>query len=54
MGRGLASTLTRVALESLRRAGDHQVHLWVTAGNAGAEHIYERLGFRDVDASPAT
>jgi GNAT superfamily N-acetyltransferase len=53
-GRGLAPRLTRVALESLRRAGDHQVHLWVTAGNAGAEHIYERLGFRDVDASPAT
>lgn len=51
-GRGLASGLTRHALDSLRGAGDGQVHLWVTAGNADAEHIYERLGFRDVVPAP--
>jgi GNAT superfamily N-acetyltransferase len=48
-GRGLAGGLTGLALEALRRTGDRQVHLWVTAGNADAEHLYERLGFRDAD-----
>ena len=51
-GRGLATGLTGRALASLRGAGDRQMHLWVTAGNADAEHIYERLGFRDVHTSP--
>jgi GNAT superfamily N-acetyltransferase len=51
-GRGLASALTHRALESLRAAGDTQMHLWVTAGNAEAEHIYERIGFRDVEPGP--
>jgi GNAT superfamily N-acetyltransferase len=51
-GRGLASALTHRALRSLRTAGDGQMHLWVTAGNADAEHIYERIGFRDVDSAP--
>ena len=51
-GRGLAGGLTRLALDALRRTGDRQVHLWVTAGNADAEHLYERLGFRDVDPPP--
>jgi putative acetyltransferase len=50
-GRGLASALTHRALDSLRAAGDAQMHLWVTAGNADAEHIYERIGFRDVDST---
>ena len=47
-GHGLATELTRLALQSLRDAGDRQMQLWVTAGNADAEHIYERLGFREV------
>ena len=51
-GRGIATQLTRRALDSLRGAGDRQMHLWVTAGNADAEHMYERLGFRDVDPPP--
>ena len=52
-GRGLATGLTRRALNSLARTGVDQMHLWVTAGNADAEHIYERLGFRDVNPSPS-
>jgi GNAT superfamily N-acetyltransferase len=51
-GRGLASALTHCALESLRAAGDTQMHLWVTAGNADAEHLYERFGFRDIEPGP--
>jgi GNAT superfamily N-acetyltransferase len=47
-GRGVATGLTQRSLASLRGAGDRQMHLWVTEGNADAEHIYERLGFRDV------
>ena len=47
-GRGLATKLTVVALRSLHAAGEKRAHLWVTAGNAPAEAIYERLGFRDV------
>ncbi len=51
-GRGLASALTHRVLRSLHTAGDAQMQLWVTAGNADAEHIYERIGFRDVGSGP--
>lgn len=47
-GRGLSSGLMAHTMRSLRDAGERQVHLWVTVGNVPAEHIYERLGFRDV------
>lgn len=48
-GRGLAGALTRLAMRSLADAGRDRVHLWVTAGNAPAERIYERLGFTEVE-----
>ena len=48
-GRGLATALTQLTLASLHAAGERQVHLWVTSGNAPAVRIYERLGFRDVE-----
>lgn len=51
-GQGLGDALTRAAMRSLADAGRERVHLWVTAGNAAAERIYERLGFVDV-AEPA-
>ena len=47
-GRGLATALTRLALASLHAAGERQAHLWVTRGNAHAERIYDRLGFREI------
>ena len=46
-GRGLATALTQLALASLHAAGEPRAQLWVTRGNTYAEHIYERLGFRD-------
>lgn len=51
-GRGLADGLVRLAMRSLADAGHPRVHLWVTAGNAPAERIYERLGFRELPADP--
>jgi ribosomal protein S18 acetylase RimI-like enzyme len=47
-GRGLAEGLVRLAMRSLAQAGHRRVHLWVTVGNAPAERIYDRLGFREV------
>jgi GNAT superfamily N-acetyltransferase len=51
-GHGLAEGLLRSVMESLAEAGHERIHLWVTAGNAPAERIYERLGF--VDVPPGT
>lgn len=48
-GRGLGAALTCLAMRSLADAGRERVHLWVTAGNAPAERIYERLGFTEVE-----
>ena len=45
---GLATSLTARSLASLHAAGERHAHLWVTPGNASAERIYERLGFRDL------
>lgn len=47
-GRGLATALVARCLRSLHAAGEERAHLWVTAGNAAAERIYERLGFEEV------
>ena len=47
-GRGLAEGLLRAVMASLAASGHDRIHLWVTAGNAPAERIYERLGFVDV------
>jgi GNAT superfamily N-acetyltransferase len=47
-GRGLATGLVQRSMLSLARVREPSVELWVTAGNAPAERIYERLGFRDV------
>lgn len=52
-GRGLGEGLTRLVMRSLAQAGRQRLHLWVTAGNAPAERIYERLGFTDVASPPS-
>ncbi|HET8777480.1 MAG TPA: GNAT family N-acetyltransferase, partial [Candidatus Limnocylindria bacterium] len=51
--RGLATALMEATMDSLGAAGYDRVELWVTIGNDPAEGIYERLGFRDVEADPA-
>lgn len=51
-GRGLGEGLTRLVMHSLAQAGRERLHLWVTAGNAPAERIYDRLGFTDVAPAP--
>lgn len=43
--RGLGSCLMSHALHGFRRAGASRAHLEVTAENAGAIRLYQRLGF---------
>jgi ribosomal protein S18 acetylase RimI-like enzyme len=45
-GRGISTALLRRSMASLAAAGFERVALFVTAGNAPAERIYETLGFR--------
>jgi ribosomal protein S18 acetylase RimI-like enzyme len=50
-GRGIASTLLRVAFDEFERRGAARVRLNVDSENpTGAVRIYERLGMRPVDA----
>lgn len=46
-GKGLATALTQLAINALAANGYDQLALYVTCGNHPAEHIYEKLGFRD-------
>jgi ribosomal protein S18 acetylase RimI-like enzyme len=43
---GVGSALLTRSLDGLRRAGCHEVSLTVTADNASAVRLYERLGFQ--------
>lgn len=44
-GTGVGRQLMEAMLESARAAGFQSVRLWVTAGNAAATTLYERMGF---------
>jgi ribosomal protein S18 acetylase RimI-like enzyme len=46
-GLGLASAMLRSAMGDLRARGLGRISLTVTAGNANAESLYARLGFRE-------
>jgi ribosomal protein S18 acetylase RimI-like enzyme len=45
-GRGIGSLLLSACLAGFKKAGLSRVYLEVTAQNAGAVRLYERLGFR--------
>jgi GNAT superfamily N-acetyltransferase len=45
-GRGVGEALVNVVLEWARAAGYEQLMLWVVEGNAAAESLYRRTGFR--------
>lgn len=45
-GRGIGSLLILACLRGFKRAGLSRVYLEVTAQNAGAVRLYERIGFR--------
>jgi GNAT superfamily N-acetyltransferase len=46
-GRGYATALLQLAMNCLAAHGYERLALWVTHGNADAEHIYAKLGFRE-------
>lgn len=46
---GLGTYLIQAAIQGFREAGCRKVHLEVTAQNAAAIRLYERLGFRRVE-----
>ncbi|MBL6454514.1 GNAT family N-acetyltransferase [Belnapia sp. T6] len=49
---GLGTALLGAALTEAREAGAEEVRLSVTAGNAAALRLYERLGFRAYGREP--
>jgi GNAT superfamily N-acetyltransferase len=46
---GLAMALIGQSARALAAQGHARLHLFVTRGNAPAERLYEKLGFRDVE-----
>ncbi len=51
--RGLGAWMTKLTIAQARHLGCRQLRLSVYASNAGAHALYERLGFREIDRSPA-
>lgn len=49
-GQGLGSVLTRAALEAAHEAGYERVRLDTLPSMGTAQQLYERFGFRDIDA----
>jgi GNAT superfamily N-acetyltransferase len=49
-GRGLGEELARAAIEWARRAGYDRMRLDTLPSMAGAQRLYERLGFREIPA----
>jgi ribosomal protein S18 acetylase RimI-like enzyme len=45
-GRGMGAYLLRRSMNALLAAGEHELALFVTVGNAPAQHIYQTLGFQ--------
>jgi ribosomal protein S18 acetylase RimI-like enzyme len=43
---GLAAFLIKTSVNALLARGHRELHLVVTEGNAPAQHLYEKLGFR--------
>ena len=50
-GKGVADSLLLAVIEWARQKGDTQLLLWVAEGNARAEKLYERYGFRRTGAT---
>ena len=48
-GRGIGSACVAASLESLERAGERLVTLFITEGNTPSERLFEKLGARRVD-----
>ena len=48
-GQGLGTFLLRQSINALHAQGYEELYLFVTAGNDGAQHLYEKLGFVIVD-----
>ena len=48
-GHGLGRTLMLALLTEARKRGAREVFLEVRADNPGAQHVYRRLGFEDLD-----
>ena len=44
---GIARTLLRAAIDWIRSRGKRQVVLWSKSGNAAAQSLFHRLGFRE-------
>jgi GNAT superfamily N-acetyltransferase len=45
-GQGMATYLIQRSTNALLARGERELYLAVTEGNAPAQHVYERLGFR--------
>lgn len=45
---GIARQMLESEIEKLKRRGCAKLHLWVSAGNGGAQHLYEKLGLEEV------
>ena len=53
-GRGLGAYLIQQSVATLFSQGHRELHLFVTDGNAPAQHIYQKLGFRVVETLAAS
>jgi ribosomal protein S18 acetylase RimI-like enzyme len=47
-GQGLGTLLLQQSINALLQEGQRELYLFVTEGNAPAQHIYTNLGFRVV------
>lgn len=53
-GQGMGAHVLKQSINALLRAGYDHVRLFVTVGNAPAQHLYTKLGFQVVDSYGGT